>query len=110
MLNNALAVFRGLHLRGGEFVRTPKSGSTREQKARSRYIVGARADVDSKIALGIYSLWTFERYIASERYFFSVFLFLYGMGFLWMGWLSRPRRPETDSVAKAVEATPAQVT
>ena len=30
-INNALAVIRGLYVRGGEFVRTPKSGSTQSQ-------------------------------------------------------------------------------
>ena len=118
-LNNALAVVRGLYLRGGEFVRTPKSGSTLQQRSRSRYVVGQGQVWLVELALGVYSLWTFQHYVASDRYFFSIFLLLYGVGFLCMGWLSRPERrgpvvevPESSPLPESspmVEATPQTV-
>lgn len=91
-LNNAIAVIRGLYLRGGEFVRTPKSGSTAQQKTVSRY----RAVQDNlwlfELALGVFSAWTWVVYLSLNCRVYSIFILIYALGFLAMGWASRPWR------------------
>ena len=70
-LNNALAVFRGLVLKGGEFVRTPKSGSDQRQ----RRISSDRPIKDSlwliELILGAYMLVSFAFYLLHFRWAFS---------------------------------------
>jgi len=95
-LNNSVAVIRGLYLRGGEFVRTPKSGSTMRTRAASSYAAVNERLWMIELLLGAYSFLTFQEYVATDRYFFSVFLLLYGLGFTWMGWLSRPQSQPPD--------------
>jgi len=89
-VNNALAVFRGLRLRGGEFVRTPKTGS--RQLARSR---GSYSPIQNhmwlwELGLGVWSLSSLVFYLVYTKWLVSVFLALYGIGFLLVGWMSRP--------------------
>jgi cellulose synthase/poly-beta-1,6-N-acetylglucosamine synthase-like glycosyltransferase len=96
-LSNSLAVVRGLYLRGGEFVRTPKSGSTAQTRATSSYAVMNERLWMVELLLGAYSFLTFQEYVATDRYFFSFFLLLYGLGFTWMGWLSRPQPEPPDA-------------
>lgn len=107
-LNNTVAVLRGLYLRGGEFVRTPKSGSTMVRKSTGSYAIVQERLWILELLLGVYSLWTFREYVATDRYFFSVFLLLYGLGFLWIGWLSRPEshRPTTLGPASSAVDSP----
>jgi len=106
-VNNAFAVVRGLYLQGGEFVRTPKSGSVAGQRAEGHYRVTQGQLWLVELFLGVYSLWTFKQYLDSSRYFFSIFLLLYGLGFLWMGILSRPQRAKVKAPAEPVEVSPA---
>jgi len=87
-LNNAIAVARGLTQKGGEFVRTPKSGSSARNTRRS-----VDRPVQDKlwimeIALGIYATVSFV--ILGSQSAFSLFLLLYAAGFLIIGWCSRP--------------------
>ncbi len=91
-VNNTIAVLRGLVMRGGEFVRTPKSGSTTRTAKRSSYRVSNNVMWLVEIALGIYSLASFVLYFSEYHRAFSVFLLLYAIGFLLTGWLSRPQR------------------
>ncbi|HRX84747.1 MAG TPA: glycosyltransferase [Phycisphaerae bacterium] len=98
-LSNTLAVIRGMYLRGGEFVRTPKSGSTAQRRTNSSYAAMNEKLWIAELGLGAYSLWTFQEYMASDSYFFSIFLLLYGIGFTWMGWLSRPQAHKPAAVA-----------
>lgn len=94
--NNTLAVIRGLFERGGEFVRTPKSGSTTESGRASSYrMMNTRLWV-IEILLGIYSLVSFFIYLDRSRGVFSVFLLLYAFGFLRVGWESSPFAPRDD--------------
>lgn len=95
-LSNAIAVVRGLTQRGGEFVRTPKSGSNARVK---------RVSVDRpthnrlwlfEILLGFYSFSCFGAHLLEGRSIFSLFLLLYGIGFLTMGWYSRPTAPHSS--------------
>ncbi|MFQ5494680.1 MAG: glycosyltransferase, partial [Phycisphaerae bacterium] len=92
-LNNALAVIRGFYLHGGEFVRTPKSGSAGGEGKGSHYRLAQTHMWVGEIMLGVYSLLSFVIYFsATEHRAFSVFLLLYALGFLLIGWASRPRR------------------
>lgn len=91
-VNNTIAVVRGLSLRGGEFVRTPKSGSTTRTAKKSSYRVSQDLMWLVEIVLGLYSLASFVLYFNEYHRAFSIFLLLYAIGFLLTGWLSRPRR------------------
>ncbi len=91
-INNALAVIRGLYTRGGEFVRTPKSGSGKGVKFSSRY----RAQKFRwlwfiEMLVGAYCLANWAIYLAAAHWLaFSVFLAVYSVSFLTIGWISRP--------------------
>jgi len=91
-LNNAIAVMRGLRLRGGEFVRTPKSGSAGFEKKRSSYANSACGMWIGELGLGVYAAFSFVLCFTQYHRAFSFFLLLYAIGFLVIGWLSRPRR------------------
>ncbi len=97
-VNNSLAVFRGLTERGGEFVRTPKSGSEGETAKASSYQVAHNHMWVIEIVLGLYSAISFVIYFNGFHRIYSVFLLVYAMGFLMIGILSRPRsrRTQTD--------------
>ncbi len=90
-LNNALAVIRGLRLRGGEFVRTPKTGSQNESN-RSHYRVIESRWWIVEMGLGVWSLVGLVYYLWFTKWLVSIFLLAYGLGFLIVGWNSRPRR------------------
>lgn len=92
-VNNSVAVFRGLARRGGEFVRTPKSGSAHGAARASSYRVSHNVMWVAELVLGVYSLTSFVVYFSSSHRVFSLFLLLYAIGFLITGWHSRPRRP-----------------
>lgn len=90
--NNALAVIRGLRERGGEFVRTPKSGSVSALMKASPYRVAQGHLWVFEMLLGAYAFYAFFLYY---RYFdrsCSGFLLTYAIGFLLIGWASMPRR------------------
>jgi len=99
-LNNALAVLRGFVLRGGEFVRTPKSGSADSRVRRSTYQAAQGHMWIAELVLAAYSLASFVVYVRGEHRTFSVFLFLYAIGFGTVGWLSRPLRRSRETVAR----------
>lgn len=104
-LNNSLAVVRGWTLRGGEFIRTPKSGSTGRQARSSTYQVAQDHLWLAELGLGFYSLFSFVVYLREFHSPFSIFLFLYALGFLLVGWLSRPKgRPRPAGSAARVDA------
>lgn len=91
-VSNTLAVLRGITLRGGEFIRTPKSGSVGTQSRTSSYHALNNKLWILEIALGLYSLASFFFYVTSEYRIFSVFLLLYAVGLCLTGWMSRPIR------------------
>jgi len=106
-INNTLAVLRGLARRGGEFVRTPKSGSIQGTARASRYRVSQNVMWIAELVLGVYSLTSFIVYFNAYHRVFSLFLLLYAIGFLITGWHSRPRRrfhgpDETETVAPLI--------
>lgn len=108
-VNNSLAVLKGLTTRGGEFVRTPKSGNQRERHRRSSYSPVQTHLWAVEIALGFYSLFSFFYYLRSDRWAVSVFLLIYGVGFLTVGWMSRPVRASDDVTTRAETANTANV-
>jgi len=91
-INNALAVLRGLWTRGGEFVRTPKSGSTHKTKLASRYKPPKYWWMwFCEMLVGAYCLANWAIYLtATHRIAFSVFLGIYAAAYLTIGWISRP--------------------
>jgi len=103
-VNNSLGVLRGLFGWGGDFVRTPKSGSADTARADSHYQAAVNHTWIAEVVLGIYSLLSFIVYFSQAQRAFSVFLLLYAIGFLWIGWLSRFGKPNRSSAA--VEGAP----
>ena len=103
-VNNSLGVFRGLFGWGGEFVRTPKSGSADTARAVSHYQVAVNHTWIAEVVLGIYSLLSFVFYFTQAQRAFSIFLLLYAIGFLSIGWLSRPWKSKRKGIA--VEVAP----
>lgn len=89
-VNNALAVIRGLFEKGGEFVRTPKSGSDRAAFRKSSYAAAQTHLWIVELVLSAYSFVSFGWYIYHGRWPVSVFLLLYGVGFLSVGLMSAP--------------------
>ncbi len=113
-LNNAIAVVRGLYLRGGEFVRTPKSGSTDATSRASSYQVVRSQVWLVELALGVYSGVSFIVCFWGDHRAFSFFLLIYAVGFLVIGWRSRPQRSakpvmQTAIVTSMLAADAAQV-
>ena len=102
-VNNSIAVVRGFFLRGGQFIRTAKSGSTQAAVRSSSYSTVVGKMWMAEILLGVYSGVSFAIYFTRFHKGFSVFLLIYAMGFLLIGWFSRPHRAralvETESVA-----------
>jgi cellulose synthase/poly-beta-1,6-N-acetylglucosamine synthase-like glycosyltransferase len=90
-INNGLAVLRGIMTRGGEFVRTPKSGTTGTSGMASRY-KAQRGQLMWfwEMLLGAYCLANWAICVTSGRWFLSLFLAIYAFGFLRIGWMSRP--------------------
>jgi cellulose synthase/poly-beta-1,6-N-acetylglucosamine synthase-like glycosyltransferase len=89
-VNNTWAVVRGLFLHGGEFVRTPKSGSREKKSVRSSYASAHTHLWLVELALSVYSFASFAFYVRMSRWPVSVFLLLYGLGFLVVGLMSAP--------------------
>ncbi|MBI4580028.1 MAG: glycosyltransferase [Planctomycetes bacterium] len=90
-VNNAVAVLRGLRVRGGEFVRTPKSGSTQSTLLTSRYKARRSGGLwFFEMLLGAYCLANWAIYMTVSRPVLSVFLLIYALGFISVGWMSRP--------------------
>jgi len=104
-LNNAIAVLRGLRLRGGEFVRTPKSGSTAGGSRQSHYKVIQNRLWIIELLLGVYCSAVLVFYFLDGRRTFSLFMLFYALGFLVIGWLSRPQSTPAESESP-VPSTP----
>lgn len=100
-VNNTLAVLRGLYLQGGEFVRTPKSGSEADAAKLSSYQLAQSRMWCIELMLGVYALISFVVYLTALHTGFSIFLLLYAIGFCMIGWLSRPQRRSESSAAPA---------
>lgn len=120
-LNNTVAVLAGLAQRGGEFIRTPKTGASDAAAApagaeplsrRSPYQALRSRLWALELLTGAWCLFQWGWFLQADRYVGGVFLLLLGIGFLTMGWASRPtfartaaRRRPSISVPPGV-ATP----
>ncbi len=114
-VNNAVAVVRGLRSHGGEFVRTPKSGNEQTVKRPSSYAPIQTQLWIVELLLGVFSLVSLGYYLVYAKWAVSIFLLLYGLGFLTVGWMSRPARaprtvddcdgPLSPAMAGTVSAT-----
>lgn len=112
-VSNALAVIRGLHTRGGEFVRTPKSGSTTSAQMMSRYKANRNKSLwFVEMLLGAYCLANWAIYVTLDHAAFSIFLGIYAVGYLTIGWSSRPEAsgPRRRFVVEDEPAVPATLT
>lgn len=111
-INNAVAVLVGLGQKGGEFVRTPKSGSTDRRIKQSAYSSLRSQLWMVEIFAGAWCLaqaWTFW---PVDGFFGVIFLLLYAAGFLAIGWSSRPSSPSTATTRqrRPVAVTPKPLT
>lgn len=100
-INNAIAVIRGLWQRGGQFARTPKSGSNKGQKRSSRYVPQTlRWMWLSELGLGVYCLVSWGAYIFMDRFAFSIFLGIYAAAFLLVGAMSAQEARAASKLAR----------
>lgn len=90
-LNNSISVLAGLVQRGGEFVRTPKSGST-GQGGRPITHNSIRTNLwIYELLLGALCLFQWAYFLRADRFVGGTFLLLYAIGLISLGWSSRPR-------------------
>jgi len=90
-VNNATAVLAGLVQRGGEFVRTPKSGSTgRRMRPPTYSSIRSNLWIAELILSGV-CLAQWYAFLPIDGLFGGLFLLLYAVGLFLMGWGSRPR-------------------
>lgn len=88
-VNNSLAVLVGLRQRGGEFVRTPKTGSGGPAGARP----GAYEALRSRgwlleLPVGVFCLVQWVVFLPADGYVGGTFLLLFAIGLLALGWKS----------------------
>lgn len=101
-VNNGVAALVGLFQRGGEFVRTPKSGSTGES-ASPRAPAGALPAPPNyyavlrgrlwmiELALGGFCFFQWLYFLEVDGWIGGSYLLLYGVGLTLIGWGSRTR-------------------
>jgi len=87
-VNNGVAVLIGLVQRGGEFVRTPKSGSVTRRVPQAYTAIRSRIWL-FEILLGIACLVQWAVFLRVDG-IGGLFLLLYAIGLLSLGWGSRP--------------------
>ncbi len=90
-VNNGVAALVGLFQRGGEFVRTPKSGSAGGRAARLAYGSIRSRFWLIEILLGVHCLVQWAVFLPIDGVLGGLFLFLYGVGLITLGWGSRPK-------------------
>ncbi len=103
-VNNGVAVLTGLFQRGGEFVRTPKSGTVGQKKRGGAY-AGLRSKLWMfELALGVYCLAEWAVFVWKDN-IGATFLLLYAIGLLMLGWQSRPAAAREKLLKSASAAT-----
>lgn len=107
-VNNGVAVLTGLFQRGGEFVRTPKSGAVGARPAGSFYTSLRSGLWIVEILLGVYCFAQWAYFVRHDGIGGS-FLLLYAIGLFLIGWGSRPRRPRRGHVQRAASMPVAAV-
>jgi cellulose synthase/poly-beta-1,6-N-acetylglucosamine synthase-like glycosyltransferase len=112
-VNNSVAVVAGLFQRGGEFVRTPKSGARDGASAvrqPSPYLAIRSGLWLLELLIGGLCLLQWAWFLREDSYFEGTFLLLYAVGLIMMGWASRPgagRSPPTDAHPASPPTLPA---
>lgn len=97
-VNNGVAVITGLVQNGGEFVRTPKSGSV-GRKTQGTYS-GLRSRLwIIELLLGTYCFVQWVVFLPQDG-IGGVFLLLYAFGLILIGWGSRPQRSPRDGIRR----------
>ncbi len=109
-VNNCYAVLVGLVQRGGEFVRTPKSGSTGRVRTEANYSAVRSNLWLIEVLFGTFCLAQWIYFLPEDRYIFGTFLLLYGLGLLALGWRSRPRVVVTPARHLPLTAPPLPAT
>lgn len=110
-VNNTIAVFRGLLSTGGEFVRTPKSGSVGRSARQSSYKTLTSGQWMIELAMSGYAVIALVTNLFQVQKGIGAFLLLYAIGFFLMGWMSRPRlgsRRAVEVSEPAVAAFPVE--
>ncbi len=104
-VNNGLAVITGLFQRGGEFVRTPKSGNVGAKPSGSAYGSLRTRLWIIEVILGVYCLAQWVIFLPVDGVG-GLFLLLYAIGLLMLGWNSRPHaaRPREVLCVRTVPA------
>jgi cellulose synthase/poly-beta-1,6-N-acetylglucosamine synthase-like glycosyltransferase len=106
-VNNGVAVLTGLVQNGGEFVRTPKSGSV-GNRARGAYTSLRSRLWIIELLLGAYCFVQWVVFLPHDG-IGGVFLLLYAIGLTLMGWGSRPESLRGPQVVKVRTAAVAAV-
>jgi len=90
-VNNTVAVLTGLVQRGGEFVRTPKTGTDGRRPVRRAMYSALRSRLwMAELLIGAFCLYQWLYFLREDHYVGGTFLLLYAIGLLAMGWRSRP--------------------
>ncbi|MCG3126464.1 MAG: hypothetical protein CHACPFDD_01300 [Phycisphaerae bacterium] len=88
-VNNCAAVITGAVRRGGEFIRTPKTGSQSGVRQATSYAALRSNLWICELALGLFCFVQWLYFLRSDG-FFGMFLLLYAIGLTYFGWHSRP--------------------
>ncbi len=80
-VSNTRAVLEAILGIKSDFIRTPKKGD----KEKKKYKPELSRTAIIEIFLGVYCLFSFNIYLANERYLIGPFLFIYAAGFLYTG-------------------------
>ncbi len=89
-VNNAHAVLVGLWQKGGEFIRTPKSGSAGRVRRKHAYNAIRSRLWLIEISLGVACLAQWGLFLVADHYVGGIFLLAYAIGLISLGWGSRP--------------------
>ena len=96
-LNNTYACLIGLVQRGGEFVRTPKSGSSGRRLRRQSYSALRSRLWLAELSIGSACFLQWALYLERDHYFGGTFMLLYAIGLCSLGWASRPWAAEAKA-------------
>ncbi|MBN2447115.1 MAG: glycosyltransferase [Phycisphaerae bacterium] len=111
-INNTYAVVQGLAQQGGEFVRTPKSGSTGKVVHRQHYAALRSRLWLIEVAIGVACFFQWAVFLEPDHYVGGTFVLLYAIGLISLGWASRPRaeeRPPQVAQTATIGASPPSV-
>ncbi|MCG8403917.1 MAG: glycosyltransferase [Phycisphaerales bacterium] len=114
-LSTSIACVSGLFRRGGEFVRTPKSGDAERDLSGSeakpkRYRLRSSPVWMLELAAAAYCGFSFWYFVTVSEGIVGTFLAIFTLGFAIVGWKSRPESLGSRRRAPAVEERTSPVT